>query len=640
MRRHDPMNNQSSAYEHPLDSSYSWGLSPAFLMYAAGMILIAALSFLLAVRLSAPEQPLRTVAPLLQVGVSAVTLFLMARGRLAAGLATMVWATWTIMTGVLVFYGGVRGTPVVVFPMLIMMCGWLLGARSAMVMGLLSAATTLGLVVAEDFGALPLSPATRPELYGVIQVWCLLLTTFLIVSLVRLYTRRLHQVEKLSRELALRTAEAQTIAADLNTAQSVAQIGSWVYDFASDEIALSTETRRIFGFAGDALGTRCGYFQRVHSDDLAALQRDCDDALTGKPLLSEHRIWIGDSIRWVRQRGEVEFDAKGEPWRCVGTTQDISERMLAEEEMRIAATAFETQEGMVITDAEGRILRVNQAFTLMTGYAIDDVSGRTPRILKSGRHDSPFYTAMWEAIDSTGSWKGEIWNRRKCGEVYPQWLTITAVKSTDGVVTHYVGTLTDITLRKAAEDEIRNLAFYDPLTHLPNRRLLLDRLQQALAACTRSGHQGALMFMDLDNFKGLNDSRGHDQGDLFLQQVGQRLTTCIREGDTVSRFGGDEFVVMLANLSTTTTETALQAETVARKILALVAQPYELGDQPYRGTVSIGITLFDGHQSTLSELLKQADKAMYEAKTRGRNRFCFYTPEMTLPPDTRCDKPA
>ncbi len=622
------------------DIPYSWGLSPAFLKYAAGLVLGASLSFVLIVHLSSPEQPLRIVAPIVQVLISVVTLVLMARGRLAMALATMVWATWAIMATVLVFYGGVRGTPVVIFPLLIMICGWLLGPRSAIVMGALSAAATLGLVVAENLGILPASPDTPPELYGLIQVWCIVLTTFLIVSLVRAYSRRLAEVERLSRDLAQRTAEAQTIAADLTTAQSVARIGSWVYDFSSDAIEMSPETRRIFGLGNAALGNRTGYFKRVDPDDLPALERECQAALAGKPLLSEHRIRIGNKSRWVRQRGEVEFDADGKPWRCVGTTQDISGPKIAEQELRIAATAFESQEGMVITDAGGRILRINKAFTRITGYAIDAVAGQSPRLLRSGRHDAAFYAAMWEAIDASGSWQGEIWNRRKCGEVYPQWLTITAVKNGEALVTNYVGTLTDITARKAAEDEIRTLAFYDPLTRLPNRRLLLDRLQQALAASTRSGRQGALMFMDLDNFKGLNDSQGHDQGDLLLQQVGQRLSTCVREGDTVSRFGGDEFVAMLANLSVSAAETATQADKVAKKIIALLAQPYDLGGQPYRGTVSIGVTVIGDQQTPLPELLKQADQAMYEAKAKGRNTICFYRHEMTLRPTERGGKPA
>lgn len=290
---------------------------------------------------------------------------------------------------------------------------------------------------------------------------------------------------------------------------------------------------------------------------------------------------------------------------------------------------------MLITDAGRRILRVNQAFTRITGYALDDLAGQSPSILKSGRHDAMFYSAMWASIKTTGSWQGEIWNRRKNGEVYPEWLTISAVTNGSGTVTHYVGTLTDITLRKAAEDEIKHLAFFDPLTRLPNRRLLLDRLQQALAASTRSGRQGAVLFLDLDHFKELNDSAGHDQGDLLLQLVAQRLSTCIREGDTVARFGGDEFVIMLVDLSTLLDESKTQAATVGQKILVALSQPFDIASGPYRTTGSIGITLFSDHQATPLELLRQADLAMYEAKAGGRNTVCLFSSEMEPPPAAR-----
>jgi diguanylate cyclase (GGDEF)-like protein/PAS domain S-box-containing protein len=394
---------------------------------------------------------------------------------------------------------------------------------------------------------------------------------------------------------------------------------------------MSAETCRLFNVPEGSRGTRRGYLKRVHPDDLPALNQDWEQALKGKPLINEHRIGNDSASRWVRQRAQVEFNAQGQPSRCVGTTQDITELKQAEEEIRIAATAFESQEGMLITDAGMRILRVNAAFTRVTGYSLDDVAGQSPNLLKSGRHDAAFYAAMWHSISTKGSWQGEIWNRRKSGEVYPEWLTITAVKNGVGIITHYVGTLTDITQRKAAEDEIKHLAFYDPLTRLPNRRLLIDRLQQAMAASARSGRQGALLFLDLDKFKTLNDTLGHDKGDLLLQQVAQRLSICIREGDTVSRFGGDEFVVMLSDLSTILEETATQAETVGQKILATLCQPYDLDGHPYQCTASIGITVFSNHQSTHFELLKQADLAMYEAKATGRNTLCFYTPEMQLP---------
>ncbi|MDD5177423.1 MAG: EAL domain-containing protein [Sterolibacterium sp.] len=315
--------------------------------------------------------------------------------------------------------------------------------------------------------------------------------------------------------------------------------------------------------------------------------------------------------------------------------RDISERKLTEQYLRVAATAFESQEGMLITDAARTILRVNRAFSEITGYSAEDAVGKTPHLLKSGRHDAAFYDVMTESLLRRGTWQGEIWNRRKNGEVYPEWLIITAVKDDSGEIANYVATLTDITARKTAEDEIRHLAFYDPLTRLPNRRLLLDRLQQALASSSRSERYGALLFIDLDNFKTLNDTLGHDIGDLLLQQVAQRIATCVREGDTVARLGGDEFVVMLEDLSEHPLEAATQAEIVGEKILGAFRLAFQLANYEHHSTPSIGVTLFTNHQGSIDELLKRADLAMYQAKASGRNTLRFFDPEMQAVVTTR-----
>ncbi|MFA6969908.1 MAG: EAL domain-containing protein [Gallionella sp.] len=327
--------------------------------------------------------------------------------------------------------------------------------------------------------------------------------------------------------------------------------------------------------------------------------------------------WIDNSLGLIR--GE-----SGEITGLFGIARDVTARQLAEHELRINA-AFESQDSRMITDADCVILRVNQAFTDSTGYTSEEVVGKTPRLLKSGRHNADFYRTMWESIQHTGSWCGEIWNRRKNGKVSPELLTITAVKSGD-VVTHYVGTHVDITELKAAEDEIKHLAFYDQLTGLPNRRLLLDRLKHALAFSARSGRVGALLFLDLDNFKTLNDTLGHNIGDLLLQQVALRLENCVRKSDTVARLGGDEFVVLLEGMSDESL-TVAQTKLVGEKILAALNLPYQLALFSYHSTPSIGAVLFD-HQQTMDELLKQADIAMYQAKNAGRNLLRFFDPKM------------
>ena len=335
------------------------------------------------------------------------------------------------------------------------------------------------------------------------------------------------------------------------------------------------------------------------------------------------KVHGGDYGVRVDVAGPREVAAVAQEFNAMIEAQQSSDKQL-----RIAASAFESQQSMMITDANAVILQVNPAFCESTGYTAEEAIGRTPRLLKSGHHDAAFYAELWKSIKLSGGWQGEIWNRRKNGEVYPNLLTVTAVMSKEGIVTHYVGTYTDITARKIAEDEIKNLAFYDPLTHLPNRRLLMDRLHQSMAASARNRHHGGLMLIDLDNFKTLNDTLGHEKGDLLLQQVGLRLVTCVREGDTVARLGGDEFVVMLEDLNENPEEAAKQSEAVGDKILATLNKPYLLAGYENRSTPSIGLALFSGHHISIEELMKQADLAMYQAKTAGRNTLRFFDPEM------------
>ncbi len=344
--------------------------------------------------------------------------------------------------------------------------------------------------------------------------------------------------------------------------------------------------------------------------------------------VSDEVFWRKDGVAVAVEYRSRPLVVGGEVQGAIATFIDITERKKAEAELKIAAAAFESQEGILVTDAHGLILRVNGAFTRITGYTAAEVMGKNPNMLASGRHDADFFAEMWGSIHRAGSWEGEIWNQRKNGDVYPEYLIITAVKGVDGIVTNYVGTLTDITLRKAAEEEIQRLAFFDPLTGLPNRRLLLDRLSQALASSARSGREGALLFIDLDHFKTLNDTLGHDVGDMLLQQVAERLTACVREGDTVARLGGDEFVVMLEDLSELPIEAAAQTEAVGDKILSTLNRLYQLSSHEYHNTPSIGATLFNHHQQGADDLFKQADIAMYQAKKAGRNTLRFFDPQM------------
>lgn len=307
--------------------------------------------------------------------------------------------------------------------------------------------------------------------------------------------------------------------------------------------------------------------------------------------------------------------------------REISERKHAEQSLRIAAAAFDSREAMIVTDVNGLILKVNRAFTENTGYTLAEVAGQTPRIFKSGRHNAAFYREMWDAIGSQGLWQGEIWDRRKDGTVFPKWMTISAVKDDKGEVTNYVGSHYDITERKKSEIRINELAYFDQLTGLPNRTLLMDRLKKAVAD-SHEGCYGALIFIDLDNFKTINDTLGHHVGDLLLQQVGQRLSACVRAEDTVARLGGDEFVVVLSSLSKCRINAAAQAEVVGNAVLSTLNQIYQLKEVEFHNTPSIGATLFMGVQTSVDDLMRQADLAMYRSKAAGRNAIRFFDPVM------------
>jgi diguanylate cyclase (GGDEF)-like protein/PAS domain S-box-containing protein len=402
-----------------------------------------------------------------------------------------------------------------------------------------------------------------------------------------------------------------------------------VLDLEGRRIYNSPSYQRLFGHERDLRGTDS--FAEIHEEDRARIrQAFLETVKTGIGQQGDYRFVLPDgSVRWMESVGAVIRDSTGQVARVVVVARDVTERKLADSQLRIAATAFEADMAILVTDAERVIQRVNRAFTELTGYSAEEVIGQTPSMLSSGRHGADFYGAMWESIHRSGSWHGEIWNRRRNGEIYPQWLTIAAVRDVDGlVVTHYVATMTDISERKAAEEAIRHLALYDDLTQLPNRRLLMDRLQRAVATCARSGHHGALLLIDLDNFKWLNDTHGHDHGDLLLQEVASRLKSCIREVDTAARLGGDEFVVMLSELSENLDEAKRQAESVGEKILVALNRLYILLGKEHHSTPSIGVTLYVDQRKTIDDLIKQADLAMYQSKAAGRNTMRFFDPRL------------
>ncbi|ESS74004.1 putative diguanylate cyclase [Methyloglobulus morosus KoM1] len=340
-----------------------------------------------------------------------------------------------------------------------------------------------------------------------------------------------------------------------------------------------------------------------------------------------HIVWLRDISTLVVESGVIT--------ELYGFMIDITRQKHSEEQLRLAANTFESQQGIMITDKEAKILRVNKAFTQITGFSAVQVIGDNPRILKSGRHDQAFFEDYWRQLLTNDKFEGEIWNRRKNGEVYPEWQTVTAVRNNQGEVSHYVSVFSDITEKKDAENKIHNMAFYDPLTNLPNRRLLLDRFDHEIAIAKRYKQFGSVLYLDLDHFKILNDSQGHLVGDELLIQVAARLSEVLREEDTPARLGGDEFVVLLHANSESLSAAADHAMTVAEKIREQINAPFVLGQYQHQIGTSIGIALFPGDQESPDGVLQQADTAMYRSKSSGRNAINFFQPSMQEAADLR-----
>lgn len=378
------------------------------------------------------------------------------------------------------------------------------------------------------------------------------------------------------------------------------------------------------GQTDQELGNKRPHMSSVHETCSA------DDEATwsvGKLIIFDERtVDEAGNMREYEVRRSPIFAKNGARKWLVIVRREITERKMAERNLRVADAAIESQEAIVISDDSNRILRINHSFTRMTGYSAEDVIGETTAILKSGRHDKSFYQAMWRSLKEKKFWQGEIWDRRKNGQIYLKWLTITAVTGPDNKVHNYIGTFTDLSEHKEAKEAIYRLAFYDPLTDLPNRRLLREHMNQVLNNSAHGFHCGAVFMIDIDHFKLINDTKGHAIGDLLLIEVAKRLKSCVREGDTVARLGGDEFVIMLNNLNEDESKAAFQAEALSKKLLMAIEQPFFIDGQELHCTLSIGISMFTTPASSSEEMLKHADVAMYQAKSAGRNAARFFDP--------------
>lgn len=428
-------------------------------------------------------------------------------------------------------------------------------------------------------------------------------------------------------ERALRQSEARfrTVARlSSDFAYSCARIGAGdcIVDWITDAFYTLT------GFSEAQLREHKNWLFVVHPEDRQIALEPLRRLRPGETSESEFRIVAREGgIRWFVNRMECE----AEPGtvgglRFYGAVRDMTEHRRGEERLRLLATAFEsTRDGVVITDPKARILAVNRAYSDITGYDEAEILGQNPRILQSGRHDRAFYQTLWTSVRNAGYWQGELWNRRKNGEIYPQWLTISAVRDGRGEATHYVGVLTDISQIKSAEERLDRLAHRDPLTDLPNRLLAQSRLTHALEQAQRHGRRVGVLFVDLDRFKTVNESLGHSAGDELLRAIARRLRAGLGAENTLARLGGDEFLVVVED-----PQRPEEVAAVAQTIFDLLADPVVLSSHPeIYINASIGLSLYPDDGRTVTELIQHADAAVSQAKAQGRNTYRFYTEALT-----------
>ena len=375
---------------------------------------------------------------------------------------------------------------------------------------------------------------------------------------------------------------------------------------------------------GEFIANWRSWLESVHPDDVQILARAHAELANGRPYDIEYRFRHVDGREiWVNDRGYPLRDGSGTMIQATGVAADITSRKQADQQLRLSAQAFESiADGIIVTDAARHIVSVNKSYTRITGYEPKELIGERPRVFQSGRHDAAFYDEMWKSIDSRGYWRGEMWSRRSDGEVFPEMVSISEVKDSNGTTTHYVGVCTDISEVKRYEEQLEYQARHDALTGLPNRLLFENRFGVALRQAQRGATKAAVLFLDVDNFKGVNDSLGHAAGDLLLQEWTRRLSAIVRKSDTVARFGGDEFAVLLEAV------THADVEVIARKILEAMATPFHISGHDLFVSASIGISIFPDDGKDTATLLKNADTALYKTKTDGRAGFCFFSADM------------
>ncbi len=387
-------------------------------------------------------------------------------------------------------------------------------------------------------------------------------------------------------EAALRISHDQ-----LNEAQRIAMIGSWSLDLVNNQLEWSDEIFRIFEIDRTQFGASYeSFLSTIHPEDRDRVNQAYTDSLANRqPYEITHRLLFADGrIKYVHERCETLYaHGDGLPILSRGTVQDITASIRAEQDLRLYANIFEhSGEAILVCDSQNRVVALNQSFTQLTGYTLDEIRGKNPRILASSRTSPGTYQAMWAALHDTGFWQGELWDRRKDGSVYPKWVAISVIRDASGNIAHYIASFVDISERKAAEERIYRLAHHDALTGLVNRFSLEERLQQALLSAQRAGRQGAVLFIDMDRFKTINDTLGHHVGDELLIEVAKRLQASVRESDIVARLGGDEFVVVLTSVASGMNASAGTAGKIVRRL----GEMYRIEGNELYSSPSIGIS--------------------------------------------------
>ena len=369
----------------------------------------------------------------------------------------------------------------------------------------------------------------------------------------------------------------------------------------------------------------CPLFERyLAPTDEALLERLYPDGVQSKlfpaEFVSELLASSENPSRVISWHSFVWRDYYGQAKGVMLIGDDLTELRHEQEQTSLYVKAFEaTHHAIIVTDMWGTIVSANQAFTTLTGYSREEALGHNARMLQSGQHDQAFYQQLWETVLATGHWHGDVWDRHKNGSVYSKYLSISAIRSSDGELTHFIGIFYDNSERRNVEERLEHLAHYDALTGLPNRSLLRDRIEQAVERAIRLDTKVAMFYLDLDHFKAINDTLGHAAGDALLKAVAQRMKTCVRAVDTIARLGGDEFVVLAPDIND-----AGDIDTVAKKLLATLSQPYDIEGQVAISTPSIGICIYPDDGSNVDDLMKHADTAMYRAKHSGRGNFQFF----------------